>query len=218
MSTSSTGHQPPGLVPSTYPGAREGIRPPVQRTDSPELSAGPPGPDPTAPSLPELRGLRREARREEADLSYLRRLLQGRIDILRAELDRRGRGPGPDPAPPGARAVEPDRTETAVVDRLAEILTDGPARYRSSARHVTLGTPRGEECRRMADEVFDEVGLSDLTALTGPELTSAMARLVRFEQQVSQRRRRVQGAADEWSAEIARRYRDGEARVEDLLG
>jgi hypothetical protein len=37
--------------------------------------------------LPELR-----ARREEADVSYLRRLLQGRLDILRAELVRRSAG------------------------------------------------------------------------------------------------------------------------------
>ena len=39
-------------------------------------------------SLPELRTLRRDAQRDEADLSYVRRLLQGRIDIPRAELAR----------------------------------------------------------------------------------------------------------------------------------
>lgn len=39
--------------------------------------------------LPELRTLRRDAQRDEADLSYVRRLVQGRIDILRAELARR---------------------------------------------------------------------------------------------------------------------------------
>ena len=37
--------------------------------------------------LPELR-----ARREEADVSYLRRLLEGRLDILQAELERRSAG------------------------------------------------------------------------------------------------------------------------------
>lgn len=39
--------------------------------------------------LAELRMLRTDALEQEADLSYLRRLLQGRVDILRAELDRR---------------------------------------------------------------------------------------------------------------------------------
>ncbi|MYS41658.1 ABC transporter permease, partial [Streptomyces sp. SID5998] len=52
--------------------------------------AGPAEPGLTASSLPELRALRRRAQRDEADLSYVRRLLQGRIDILRAELARRG--------------------------------------------------------------------------------------------------------------------------------
>ena len=40
-------------------------------------------------SLDELRGRRKEAEQEETDLSYMRRLLQGRLDILRAELARR---------------------------------------------------------------------------------------------------------------------------------
>ncbi|MFD0564757.1 hypothetical protein ACFQ2M_24165 [Kitasatospora saccharophila] len=40
-------------------------------------------------ALEELRVLRRDALEQEADLSYLRRLLHGRMDILRAELQRR---------------------------------------------------------------------------------------------------------------------------------
>ena len=39
--------------------------------------------------MDEVRSLRKEAEQEETDLSYLRRLLQGRLDILRAELARR---------------------------------------------------------------------------------------------------------------------------------
>ncbi|HVV90822.1 MAG TPA: hypothetical protein VHB53_10035, partial [Solirubrobacterales bacterium] len=39
--------------------------------------------------LAEVRELRNEAEQEEADLSYVRRLLQGRVDIIRAELARR---------------------------------------------------------------------------------------------------------------------------------
>ncbi|GHB35769.1 aerial mycelium formation protein [Streptomyces viridiviolaceus] len=189
----------------TYAGALEAPRPPVQRTDSPELPADPPRNDLTALSLPELRTLRRDAQRDEADLSYVRRLLQGRIDILRAELARRG------------PASVVDTAEASVVERLPEILTDAPARQRSSARHVTLGTPRGEEYRRLAAEMLAEVELSDLGARTDLELNTAMARLVRYEQQVSRRRQRLQRTADECSAEIARRYREGEAQVDDLL-
>ncbi|MFI8433579.1 ABC transporter substrate-binding protein [Streptomyces sp. NPDC079020] len=149
--------------------------------------------------LPELRTLRRDAQRDEADLSYVRRLVQGRIDILRAELARRR-----DP-------------EAPVVDRLSEILADTPSRHRTSARHVTLTTPRSDEYRRLAAETLAEVELSDLDARTDEELHSAMGRLVRYEQQVSRRRHQLQRTADDCGAEIARRYRDGEAQVDDLL-
>ncbi|WP_405501294.1 ABC transporter substrate-binding protein [Streptomyces niveus] len=196
MSTSGAG-QSPGPVPiigSTASGRGAGagaatVRPPAQRAPGGEHAL----------RLPELRALRRDATRDEADLSYLRRLLQGRIDILRAELARRA-------AP-----------ETPVVDRLSEILADTPSLHRSSARHVTLSTPRSEEFRLLAAEALAEVELSDLEARTDAELHAAMGRLVSHEQQVSQRRYLLQRTADECSAEIARRYREGEAQVDDLL-
>jgi hypothetical protein len=191
------------------------MRPPAQRTDSPagpdsgtggenpggpQLPSEPPEHDLAVLSLRELRTLRRDAHREEADLSYVRRLLQGRIDILRAELARR--------SPAGAGSV---------VERLPEILTDAPARHRSSARHVTLGTPHSEEYGQLAADMLAEVELSDLDARTDLELNTAMGRLVRYEQQVSLMRQRLQRTADDSSGEIARRYREGEAQVDDLL-
>lgn len=215
MSTPST---------SGWLGAQGTYRPPAQRADAPASPASPAGPAlPAEPppdssswadphpldlarlSLPELRTLRRDAQRDEADLSYVRRLLQGRIDILRAELCRRGRASVPAPA------------DGSMVDRLPEILKDAPARHRSSARHVTLGTPHNEEYRQLAAEMLAEVELSDLQARTDLELASAMGRLVRYEQEVSRRRQRLQRTTDDCSGEIARRYRVGEAQVDDLL-
>ncbi len=199
MSTSSTSELP--VPQGTY-------RPPVQRADEPMItpaSVRPAAPELSRLSLSELRALRRDAQRDEADLSYVRRLLQGRIDILHAELARRG------------RAAVPAPKDASVVERLPEILRDAPARHRSSARHVTVGTPRGEEVRRLAAEMLGEVELSDLTARTNPELTAAMGRLERYEQEVSRRRQRLQHTADGCGGEIARRYRVGEAQVDDLL-
>ncbi|MGX4691298.1 RsiG family protein [Streptomyces sp. JNUCC 63] len=215
MSTSSTERQP-GAASPIHEGVPETHRPPVQRTDSPALPTEPAEPGLTEPgltvlSLPELRALRRQAQRDEADLSYVRRLLQGRIDILRAELARRG----PKSVLDAGQAPAPERA--SVVERLAEILKDAPARQRSSARHVTLGTPHGEEYRRLAAQMLAEVELSDLGARTDLELGAAMGRLVRYEQQVSGRRQELQRTADDCSAEIARRYREGEAQVDDLL-
>ncbi len=188
-------------------------RPPTQRTDSP---APEPAPDLDVlrlSELPELRALRKDAQRDEADLSYVRRLLQGRIDILRAELRRRT---DPRGGPAGGRGTS-YAGEASVVARLSEILTDAPARHRSSARHVTVGTPYSEEYRRLAGDMLAEVELSDLEARTDLELHTAMGRLVRYEQQVSRSRQQLQRTADDCSAEIARRYREGEAQVEDLL-
>lgn len=188
-------------------GQLETHRPPVQRTDSegPEPPADPLEPDLRVLTLTELRTLRRDAQRDEADLSYVRRLLQGRIDILRAELARR-------------RPVSVlEAGEASVFERLPEILVDAPARHRSSARHVTLGTPHSEEYRRLAAEMLAEVELSDLAARTDLELTTAMGRLVSYERQVSRGRQRLQRTTDDCSGEIARRYREGEAQVDDLL-
>ncbi|WP_189324998.1 RsiG family protein [Streptomyces flaveus] len=232
MNTSGMGQSPPavagGIVgvggagnsatghPITAPPV--GVRPPVQRTDSPPVER-----DLSGLRLPELRMMRRGAQRDEADLSYVRRLVQGRIDILRAELGRRA-----DPARSSATAPVAEEASSgsfgssgssisSVVQRLSEILTDAPARQRSSARHVTLGTPHSEEFRRQAADMLAEVELSDLEARTDLELNTAMGRLLRYEQQVSRRRRQLQRTADDCSAEIARRYREGEARVDDLL-
>ncbi|MFI8522225.1 ABC transporter substrate-binding protein [Streptomyces sp. NPDC085481] len=211
MSAPGTGHTS-GPVPLTRAAGSVG-RPPVQRRAEPGLPEGLPDrmserlpertqPDLAALRLPELRALRRDAQGDEADLSYVRRMLQGRIDILRAELARRS-----DP-------------EAPVLDRLSEILADTPSRpgaVARSARHVTLSTPRSEEYRRLAAEMLSEVELSDLTARTDDELHTAMGRLAGYEQQVSRRRQQLQRTADDCSAEIARRYREGEAQVDDLL-
>jgi hypothetical protein len=184
------------------------------------MPQSPPEPDLGVLRLPELRTLRRDAQRDEADLSYVRRLLQGRIDILRAELGRRAdpgrsQGGGDREAPAAEEASV--ASVGSVVEMLSEILTDAPARQRSSARHVTVGTPHSEEYRRLAADMLAEVELSDLQARTDLELNTAMGRLVRYEQQVSRRRQQLQRTADECSAEIARRYREGEAQVDDLL-
>lgn len=207
MSTTGAGRTPSGVPAArtaragTAPGAGP-VRPkaPQQRGGGPrEALCDEEEPDLLALRLPELRTLRRTAQQDEADLSYVRRLLQGRIDILRAEL---------------ARRTAPT---SALLDLLPQILTDGPSSHRSSARHVTLGAPRSEECRRLAEEMLGDVELSDLLARTDEELHDAMGRLVRYEQQVSRRRQTLQRTADGCSKEMARRYREGEAQVDDLL-
>ncbi|MFF2074877.1 ABC transporter substrate-binding protein [Kitasatospora sp. NPDC058162] len=186
-------------------------------------------PDLEALGLDQLRILRRETLEQEADLSYLRRLLHGRMDILRAELDRRpGGGPahparsagdaGGDGAGDGSGAPVVDEAPGGyLLDRLPAILTDAPSTVRRSARHVTLGPPRTQESQLEADALMGDVQLADLAAHPAEELLAALERLRAHEREVSGRRQRLLRTADGCNAEITRRYRDGEARVEDLL-
>jgi hypothetical protein len=151
--------------------------------------------------LDEVRALRRDAEQEETDLSFVRRLLQGRIDILRAELDRRAGG----------------GTEQRVVDQLAEILADQPSGRPALGRHLSVEPSRVGEYRRSMERMVADVDISDVTARSEAELGRALASLTAYEESVSRNRQAVQRVADACRAEVARRYRTGEARVTDLL-
>ncbi|MER7849170.1 ABC transporter substrate-binding protein [Kitasatospora sp. NPDC096077] len=181
---------------------------------APGAPVGPDGePDLERLGLDQLRTLRRETLEQEADLSYLRRLLHGRMDILRAELDRRPGGPV------RTGGVRPAGEEPGgdLLDRLPAILTDAPSTVRRSARHVTLGPPRTQESQLEADALMGDVQLADLAAHPAEELLAALERLRAHEREVSGRRQLLLRTADGCNAEITRRYRDGEARVDDLL-
>jgi hypothetical protein len=150
--------------------------------------------------LDAVRALRAEAVQEEADASYVRRLLHGRMDIIRAELARRtDGGPG------------------RVVDELAEILADaGPPT--GPMRLVPVEPTRVAERRRHIEQRLGDVDLADVTSRTDEELQDALDRFTADEEHVSRSRHAVQRVVDACNAEIARRYRDGEADVADLLG
>jgi hypothetical protein len=176
--------------------------------------------------LEELRARRREAEQEEADLSYVRRMLQGRADLLRAELDRRSGG-APEIAPDAA--TQPPATGSAVpasqggddadlVARLTAALTDPAGRSdHGLGRFLTVEPSRVDEHRRSVEQLIADVGVSDVDAQTEDDLRAALTRVEEVERGVSGTRRKVQDAMDALTAEVGRRYQDGRARVEDLL-
>ena len=151
--------------------------------------------------LADVRALRGEAEQEEVDLSYLRRLIQGRLDVLRAELNRReGSGQGD------------------LVEGLAQILADEPrSPARGLGRHTSVQPSRVDSHRRYVEALVADVDLSDVSARTPDDLAHAMRVLSEEEQKLSGKRRDVQKVMDACSAEITRRYRDGEADVSALL-
>jgi len=88
------------------------------------MEAMEPLPDLATLSDPDLKALIEDLERQESDVSYRRRLLQGRIDILRAERTARLR-----------KSVEAGETPLADVETLTDILSQkgAPAAEDSTA-------------------------------------------------------------------------------------
>lgn len=152
-------------------------------------------------SLDDLRARRDEAAQEETDLSYLRRLLHARIDIVRAEQQRRSTG-----------------GQSSIVDQLATILSDNALRpARGSGRHQALEPSRAGEHRRQAEALVGNSDLTDVGTLSDEKLADTLNDYGEEESSVSARRREVQAVVDLFNSEIATRYRDRTASVDDLL-
>jgi hypothetical protein len=151
--------------------------------------------------LAEVRARRDDAAQEETDLSYLRRLLHARIDLVRAEQRRRRDG--------GTAPVVADLARILAVNAV------GPAT--GSGRHQTLQPSRAEAHRRHVEALVADADLSDVGSLSDEQLEGALAAYCTEESSVSQRRREVQQVVDTCNAEIGSRYASGTASVDELL-
>jgi hypothetical protein len=148
-------------------------------------------------SLEDLRVRRDDCLAEREYLSLLRRLVQGRAEILRAEVERRG---GDDRGP--------------LVDRLAEILsgeTQGPSRGEA----VRVSIPEDEMllARRRVERLVADAGLSDPGSLDDDRLNAAVELLAEEEREVSASRSTVLTALDALQDELKRRYKDDPSLV-----
>ena len=156
--------------------------------------------DPRALPLPELRAMRAGLQHEDDVVSYVRRLTQARLDLVRAETNRRAAGQG----------------ATDISGELPSILgshlTGGPARPPRPADDFSEH-PLALEL----EELCDECGSTDLQSMTDQELGDYAGRLHAFEQARSSARQDLFARIDALSAELVRRYRDGEAHVDGLL-
>ncbi len=154
----------------------------------------------------ELRARRAEADQEETDLSYARRLLHGRLDLLRAE--REAREAGQATPPPGTTS------DAELVGRLSKILADRPRESHGLGRHLARLRPsRIGQNRREAERAVADVSSSDLSQLSDVELLGALDHLEDVERRVSRSRREVQKVVDTLTAELARRYQSGQVPV-----
>lgn len=149
----------------------------------------------------ELRARRDECRELEAEFSYARRLLQGKIDILAAELKRRSEG---------GEAAMGD-----LVSRLPSILADEP-RTGGATRMLESELPRNAgKYRRQTERLA--TGLAHIETSSPEELSAMVEELAREERKVSEARRRAQKIIDGLNAELVRRYRKGDEDPSALL-
>jgi hypothetical protein len=140
-----------------------------------------------------VRVMRDECRAEEQRLSYVRRMVQGHLDLAEAELARRR-----------------DAGAEALVVRVARTLA-GPGGIAPSLRAVGLYEPAGS-----ADDL-DDLATARLPDLDDETLLAHVDRLRRRERALSDRRAVLLGHLDRLQAALVDRYRDGLAAIDEAF-
>lgn len=139
----------------------------------------------------------------DTELSFYRRMLHGRMDLLSFEMRR--------------RSGEETRT---LIEALPQILADGidgPSRN-TIPRDLPLTLPdQSGEGNRPIDRALGDDFLAHLPSLEDNDLEEIQAALTETEREVSTQRRAVYDVHDRISAEITLRYREGLADAADLL-
>lgn len=154
--------------------------------------------------MPELRAMRSACGQIEAQLSFARRLVQGRLDIVEAERVRRSKGL---PASNLAELV------AALPAMMAGKLQSTGNVYRSR----DVGDHEDPALEIRLDQILDAGSLAALPLSTDAQLAVVADRLGAFERQVSAQRRLALAAFDTLSGEVIRRFRDGEVSVDSVL-
>jgi hypothetical protein len=148
--------------------------------------------------LNELRKRRHTTEDVESQISYYRRLLHGRMDLLNFELRR--------------RSGEEERT---LLEALPEILASGMILgTEPNLRHIEVMPPIPTNTgRRLIDKIMDDGILTQLPDLTDDEVVEALDRLREVETELSNQRKQLHTVIDALQDEIVSRYRSqqGEA-------
>jgi hypothetical protein len=142
--------------------------------------------------IEELRRRREFAEQEENLLSYERRLLQGRRDLLAFEVERRA-----------------GREGRSLIEALPDIL-GGERHSGRPARQGVLPDPEmPDERRRQLDRILADDVIARLGDVDDEELQKSVADLEEAEREVSEQRHRLHAVIDALHEELAARYRSG---------
>lgn len=139
----------------------------------------------------------------DVELSYYRRMLHGRMDLIAFEMRRRS-----------------GEEEQSLIDALPRILSEGAytAAPGLPSRQVPVEVPDvPRHGRRIVDKALDGDFIARLPSLEDDELGETQRFLQEVEAEVSRQRRIVHTALDTIQEELTRRYRDGSADPDELL-
>jgi hypothetical protein len=154
--------------------------------------------------IDEIRAKRDECVSIETGLSYLRRMVQGPLDIVSRELVR--------------REVGGEADLSTLILELPGILADGPRPPGNGRLSPALEPVEFDpELSAELDTIVGNGVIADVMNLDDPALAELQQRLTAFELKVSERRRAYFDRIDALAGELTRRYRTGEASVDGLL-
>jgi len=154
--------------------------------------------------IEEVRARRGACQHLETQLSYVRRLAQGRLDIVASEITARREG------------TLGDRT---LVEQLTEALSDHITSPGNG--HLPMVLAPGEVDPALLaglDAAAPPAQVSSPSSMGDDDLRRVTDALASFERDVSARRRAMFDRIDALQAELVRRYQSGEATVDSLLG
>ncbi|MEX2250885.1 MAG: aerial mycelium formation protein [Acidimicrobiia bacterium] len=149
--------------------------------------------------LDELRARRNTAEDVENQISYYRRLLHGRMDLLNFELRRRS-----------------GEEERSLLDALPEILAAGMVLGpEPNLRHIDVMPPLPTTTgKRLIDKIMDDGILTQLPELSDEELDESLERLREVEAELSLQRRQLHSVIDALQDEIVVRYRSQQGQTQ----
>ncbi len=149
--------------------------------------------------IDELKRRRDECLAEREYQSLLRRLVQGRLDILGSHLQRRRSGEG--------EAFGLD--DQSLVHELAtSMASPGGSGSRGEVLRLLVPPEEMHLARRRVESLVADPGISDPRALSDADLADVVERLRTEERQVSEDRAAVIEVHDRLQGELRRRYRE----------
>lgn len=154
--------------------------------------------------LDEIREMRAECRAIEDKVSYLRRIVQGRLDIVAADLRRRADGTSPG-------------TLHTLVDSLPDILSEKVHAGGTGRLPSGLVPPDDDDLTDDVDRLAGPNTLGHLPELSDDDVAALARTIGDLEREVSDARRALFGRIDALNAELVRRYGNGEADPGSLL-